>query len=102
MSYWNGKAFLRFLYRILFNNRGTNYRLTTKRLGVLLLVSAIYLPAEFLIWLGLGLDEILFPGYRKINLPRPVFIIGNPRSGTTFLQRLLARDEANFHCLKTW
>lgn len=102
MSYWNPQAFLRFLSKVLFNNRGTNYRLTAKRVGVLLLALVIYLPAELLIWIGLGLDDLLYPGYRDLDLPRPVFIIGNPRSGTTFLQRTLARDQKNFHCLRTW
>ncbi len=102
MSYWNGKALLRFLKKALFKNRGTNYRLTTKRLGILLLAAVIYLPAEILIWIGMGLDDLIYPGYREIALPKPVFIIGNPRSGTTFLQRLLARDKVNFHCMRTW
>jgi omega-hydroxy-beta-dihydromenaquinone-9 sulfotransferase len=93
---------LRFLKKAMFKNRGTNYRMTTKRLGILLLAAAIYLPIEFLVWFGLGLDELFYPDYRKVSLPKPVFIIGNPRSGTTFLQRLLAKDTDNFHCMCTW
>jgi len=76
--------------------------MTTKRLGILLLAMVIYFPVEFLVWLGLGLDELIYPDYRKVLLPKPVFIIGNPRSGTTFLQRLLAKDSDNFHCMRTW
>ncbi len=37
----------------------------------------------------LGLDNIFFRRYRKQPIDRPIFIIGNPRSGTTFLHRLL-------------
>jgi omega-hydroxy-beta-dihydromenaquinone-9 sulfotransferase len=37
----------------------------------------------------LGLDHLLYPRHRKQALDRPIFIIGNPRSGTTFLHRLL-------------
>jgi hypothetical protein len=33
---------------------------------------------------------------------RPLFILGNFRSGTTFLFRALARDTANFTAMKTW
>lgn len=102
MSYWNGKDFLRFLYKNFLHNRGTNYRLTTKRLGVLLLALGLYLLAELLIWPGLLLDEVLFPAYKQHKISQPVFIIGNPRSGTTFLQRLLARDQANFLSMRTW
>ena len=102
MSYWNGKGFLRFLYNNFFHNRGTNYRLTAKRLGILLLAFSIYLPIELLIWSGFLLDELFFPAYRQIKIRQPVFIIGNPRSGTTFLQRLLARDRYNFLSMRTW
>lgn len=102
MSHWNVKAFLRFLFKNIFHNKGTNYRLTAKRLAVLLLALLIYLPAELFIWSGLLLDEILFPGYQQQKIIQPVFIIGNPRSGTTFLQRLLARDSQNFLVMRTW
>jgi LPS sulfotransferase NodH len=37
----------------------------------------------------LGLDHLVYPGHRKQTIDRPIFIIGNPRSGTTFLHRLL-------------
>lgn len=43
-------------------------------------------------------DRVLAPGYRAQPIDRPIFIIGNPRSGTTFLHRLLlgAGDLAAF------
>ena len=46
----------------------------------------------------LGLDHLVYPRYRKQAIDRPIFIIGNPRSGTTFLHRLLlgAGDMAAF------
>jgi len=37
----------------------------------------------------LGLDHLIYPRHREQALDRPIFIIGNPRSGTTFLHRLL-------------
>jgi omega-hydroxy-beta-dihydromenaquinone-9 sulfotransferase len=37
----------------------------------------------------LGLDHLIYPRHRKQVIDRPIFIIGNPRSGTTFLHRLL-------------
>ena len=42
------------------------------------------------------LDEILFPNFKHINVKQPVFIISNPRSGTTFLHRLMCLDEEKF------
>lgn len=46
----------------------------------------------------LGLDHLFYPRHRKQAIDRPIFIIGNPRSGTTFLHRLLlgAGDMAAF------
>ena len=102
MSYCNGKAFRRFLYKSFLKNKGTHYRLTLKRLGILLLSLAIYLPVEFFVWSGLTLDEKFFPTYHEIKIKQPVFIIGNPRSGTTFLQRLLAKDSYSFTSMRTW
>jgi len=48
------------------------------------------------------LDDLFFPGYRKRKVKQPVFIIGNPRSGTTFIHRLMAKDTNHFFCFKTW
>ncbi|MEN8250062.1 MAG: sulfotransferase [Bacteroidota bacterium] len=48
------------------------------------------------------LDEIFFPGYRKTTIDKAAFIIGIPRSGTTFLFHSLARDIDNFHSFKLW
>lgn len=42
------------------------------------------------------LDEVLFPNFRKIQIKEPVFIISNPRSGTTFLHRLMCLDEERY------
>ena len=47
------------------------------------------------------LDELLFPGYRRQPVTRPVFITGIPRSGTTYLQRLLGKHPG-FSTFSTW
>ncbi len=41
----------------------------------------------------LWLDNLLFPGYKKVQVRNPVFIIGHPRSGTTFLHKLLTHSD---------
>ena len=41
---------------------------------------------------GLALDPLLFPALRRARLGPPVVIVGNPRSGTTFLQRFLVEQ----------
>ncbi|MGF1486510.1 MAG: sulfotransferase [Prochloraceae cyanobacterium] len=49
----------------------------------------------------LFLDRIFFPGYRKKKIVNPVFIIGCPRSGTTFLHTLLT-ETRDFSVFETW
>lgn len=61
-----------------------------------------FLPVFLLHWLGLLLDELFFRGYRKVVIDRPVFILGVPRSGTTFLHRTLAADDTLFTSVSTW
>lgn len=45
------------------------------------------------------IDEFFYAEYKKTH-PTPVFIIGQPRSGTTFLHRTLANDSATFLAIK--
>lgn len=99
---FNLKGLARFTYKSFFESKGTNYRLTPKRVCLLLISYPAYSLLELVTWVGLLLDEVLFPGYRNVEVSQPVYIVGNPRSGTTFLQRLMARDEGTFTSMRTW
>ncbi|HEV8551550.1 MAG TPA: hypothetical protein VGQ57_21025, partial [Polyangiaceae bacterium] len=48
------------------------------------------------------LDELLYPGFRRPRLPSPLFVLATPRSGTTYLHRLLALDEERFLSVKLY
>jgi hypothetical protein len=50
---------------------------------------------------SLLLDNIFFPRYRRVEVKNPVFIIGHPRSGTTFLHALLTQTE-EFAVFRNW
>ncbi len=52
-------------------------------------------------WFGLALDEVFFRAYRKVEVRHPLFVVGVPRSGTTFLHGVLAEDERNT-TFSTW
>ena len=71
-----------------------------------LLVLVAGMPLFLLIQLGHGLalllDEVLFPGYRRRRVDRALFIIGVPRSATTFAHRTLARDDERYTTFKAW
>jgi hypothetical protein len=53
-------------------------------------------------WAALLLDEVLFPAYRKVRPTGAVFVVGVPRSGTTFLHRVLAQDTERFTTFTLW
>lgn len=101
MSY-SLKGFLRITYLVFFRTKNTLAKLTPKRIFVLFIVYSIYITLEILTWSSFLLDEIFHRGYRREKVRQPVFIIGNPRSGTTFLHRLMARDEKNFGSIRLW
>lgn len=42
------------------------------------------------------IDEIFFFNYRTVDVSNPIFIISNPRSGTTFMHRLMSMDEQRY------
>ncbi len=46
----------------------------------------------------LMLDYILYPGFHKIPVKEPLFIVGNWRTGSTMLYRNIARDTDNVAC----
>jgi hypothetical protein len=50
----------------------------------------------------LALDRVLFPGYRDTPVEAPIFVVGNGRSGTTHIQRILSADGERFSYFKTW
>jgi hypothetical protein len=64
------------------------------------LITAFFLLLLSSFWvvvaIGRALDHVFFPAFRRQEIRRPVFIIAPPRSGTTFLQKLLARNRDVF------
>ena len=95
------KRFILLLYKTVFATRGTDARLTPRRILVLLVLFPSYVTMLLVHWACLGLDELLFPRFRKQKIVRPLFIVGPPRTGTTLLHRLLAKDD-QFTSMRTW
>src|SRR5688572_4211120 len=54
-----------------------------------LLFACVFLLLRSLVWLGMQLDKLFFPRLRRTRAARPIVLVGNPRTGTTFLQRFL-------------
>jgi hypothetical protein len=80
-------------YRAVFSSVTKARSITLRQRAVLykyLLKDLLVFPVISFFWL---IDEILFRGYRKVEVDAPVFIAGEPRSGTTFLHRTMSADE---------
>ncbi len=87
---------LQIYYHILISAR------ETFGLGIIFWRWLLFLPLYLLFThTTLFLDKIFFPRYQKVKIKNPVFIIGNPRSGTSFLHCLLTQTE-DFVSFKTW
>jgi len=71
----------------------------------ILFVGCIIIPAilifRVIVSFFQALDYILFPGFWRQEVKQPLFILSNPRSGSTFLHRMLEKDE-QFTYLSLW
>ncbi|HEX5840457.1 MAG TPA: sulfotransferase [Anaerolineales bacterium] len=99
---FNFRLFWRTTYRSLFAPENTPARLTRKRIIFLLLFYTVWPVGQLIHWLCFFLDDVFFPGHKTQLIEKPLFILGNLRSGSTFLHRLLSRDTETFTSLTTW
>jgi len=89
--FFNYRAFFRALRLALIEQP---FRL--RRWAYVVSFTVLYLLFLGLLLVGRALDRIFAPGFRRETIAQPVFIIAPPRSGTSFLQKLLSLDEERF------
>ena len=99
---FNFKLFFDLTFRAFFKTKNTHGRLTLKRIKMLFLWYLVFPLHNLITWICFFLDDIFYPGNKTQEVKEPIFIIGNFRSGSTLLQRLLAKDESVFTSMKTW
>jgi hypothetical protein len=99
---YNFRLFWRMAYRSFFQSKGTYAQLTPRRLAFILLFYSVWPAWALFTWLCFHLDDLIFPAYKQQPIEKPLFILGNFRSGSTFLHRLLSRDSDTFTSLRTW
>jgi omega-hydroxy-beta-dihydromenaquinone-9 sulfotransferase len=56
------------------------------------LIGLLFLLLRGLVWLGMTLDHVFFPRLGRTRASRPIVLVGNPRTGTTFLQRFMVAE----------
>ncbi len=54
-----------------------------------------------IVGIGMTLDSLLFSRIKEQKIVKPIVIVGNPRSGTTFLQRFLVNNKVGVG-MKLW
>lgn len=94
--YFDFKTYLVVLRAVL-TDKPSIRRLFTQLFLIILLTIWAAANAIFL-----TLDYILFPRFRRTPIEKPVFIVGNARSGTTFFHRLLCGDQDRFTYFRMW
>jgi omega-hydroxy-beta-dihydromenaquinone-9 sulfotransferase len=99
---YNFRLFWRTTYRSFFASKNTPAPLTRKRIIFLLLFYLVWPIGSLVHWFCFFLDDILFPAHKTQPIEKPLFILGNLRSGSTFLHRLLSRDSDTFTSLTIW
>jgi hypothetical protein len=99
---YNFRLFWRMALRSFVGTKNTHGQLTRKRIFFVLLFYTVWPLWTVFTWACFLLDDLFYPGYKTQPLDKPLFIIGNYRSGSTFLHRLLSRDTHSFTSLRTW
>jgi hypothetical protein len=80
----------------------TKFALSIKRMVVFIFLG--YVSCILIIWnhIGFMLDDLFFPDWKSQQVDRPLFIVGNARSGTTWTHRLVSLHDEYFTSMKTW
>jgi hypothetical protein len=89
---FNFKLYLKTIQFAFFKSEGTPARLSPKRFFINLFIFLFWPVWQLFIRIAYLLDNLIYPESLDQEVKEPVFIVGNFRSGTTFLHRLLDKD----------
>lgn len=91
------ESYTRILFSVLFSNNNT-ISIRTKLFHLIFLAKEfVLIPIWTLLWY---FDEIFFGNYRNTQINGVYLLVGQPRSGTTFLHRILCEDNSLFIGIK--
>jgi len=79
----------------IFSRMGAIYRVLRRTFGVKvipLFVAVFWGFVRTVVAIFMALDHVFFPKFAKTRANRPIVLVGNPRTGTTFLQRFLSDE----------
>lgn len=90
---FNLQLYLKTIQYAFFKSEGTPAKLSPKRFFINLLIFLFWPVWLFSIRIAYLLDNLVYPEHQSQEVKEPVFIVGNFRSGTTLLHRLMAKDD---------
>jgi len=79
----------------IFSRMGALYRVLRRTFGVKvvpLFVAVFFGFIRTIVAIFMALDHVFFAKLAKTRANRPIVLVGNPRTGTTFLQRFLSDE----------
>ncbi|HEX7507042.1 MAG TPA: sulfotransferase [Polyangia bacterium] len=79
----------------IFSRMGHLYRVLRRTFHVSvipLFLAVLFGVLRTVVAIGMMLDRVFFPRLQEARANRPIVLVGNPRTGTTFLQRFLADE----------
>lgn len=74
---------------------GRVYRVLRRAHGVYvapLFIAVLFFGLRLTVAFFMALDRLFFPSLKHTKANRPIVLVGNPRTGTTFLQRFLSKE----------
>lgn len=98
----NFKLIFQLLLRSFSLKKGSLRYPTIKRIAVVFFIFPLILLHILWSQLCLLLDNLCFPNYRFQSTQKAVFIVGLPRSGTSFLLNLIAQHQSSFTSFRLW
>lgn len=99
---FNFNLFFNLLLKTFSFKRNSLHYPTGRRVVAVFILFPLALLILLVNWFFLLLDEVLFFHYRRVIIERSVFIVGVPRSATTFMLDLLASDRKQITCFRLW
>lgn len=96
------RQYFRFLSLSFLRAPDTRYRSHKVHTFWAFTVLFIYPIFACVVWLFFFIDDVFRPSVKKQKIEKPVFIVGNFRCGSTFLQRLLNSDGDTFSSANGW
>ena len=79
----------------IFSRMGALYRILRRTFGVRvvpLFLALVFGAVRTFVAIAMALDNVFVPKLARTRAHRPIVLVGNPRTGTTFLQRFLSDE----------